>query len=465
MKFSVLMSVYQAEKPEYLHTALDSLAAQTLRADEVVLVEDGPLPEALHEVIAAFRDTLNIQSVRLPVNVGLARALNAGLEHCGHELVARMDSDDISLPQRFEKQVRFMAAHPDIAASSAALDEFDEDGAVFSSRVLPLTHEELAEFARRRSPLSHAVAIFRKSIVLAVGGYPPFKRSQDVALWSLLIVKGYRLANLPDTLFKVRAGAAFMTRNGLRSLRQEFAVIRYQRRIGFLSRRDMLRNLGVRTILAIVPQGVKKQLYAHKAAPGALVYALLKRGFDLFFSALGLLLAAPLIMAGWLAATIETRRNGFFTQERVGRHGRRFRIVKLRTMRDDLDGLGTVTAADDPRITRSGAFLRRSKIDELPQLWNVLIGDMSFVGPRPDVPGYADQLEGEDRIILSVRPGITGPATVKYRNEEDILSRQADAQRYNREVIWPDKVRLNKEYIRRRSLLGDLHLLYRTVIR
>lgn len=464
MRFSVLMSVYAAERPEYLRMALQSLAAQTRRADEVVLVEDGPLPDSLHAVIDAFREPLNLCAVRLPANVGLARALNAGLAHCRYELVARMDSDDISLPERFERQVRFMEENPDIAASSAALDEFDETGKVFSSRVLPLTHEELVEFARQRSPLSHAVAIFRKSAILAVGGYPLFKRSQDVALWSLLIVKGYRLANLPDTLFKVRAGNAFMSRSGLRNLNLEIAVIRYQRRIGFLSRRDMVRNVGVRLVLAIVPPGIKKTLYAHKANPGAMVHAFVKRAFDITLAAIGLLAAAPFIALGWLAAAIETRRNGFFTQERVGRHGRIFRIVKLRTMRDDACALGTVTAADDPRITRTGAVLRRTKVDELPQLWNVLVGDMSFVGPRPDVPGYADRLEGEDRIILSVRPGITGPATVKYRNEEELLSRQPDAQRYNREVIWPDKVRINKEYVRTRSFRNDLKYLFRTVI-
>lgn len=464
MPFSVLMSVYRAERPEFLRIALESLAGQTLKADEVVLVEDGPIPDTLLAVIESFRETLSIVSVKLPSNVGLAAALNAGLAHCSHELVARMDSDDISLPQRFEKQVAFMEAHPEIAASSAALDEFDETGAVFSSRVLPLTHEELVEFARRRSPLSHAVAIVRRSIVLSVGGYPPFKRSQDVALWSLLIVRGYKLANLPDTLFMVRAGAAFMTRNGLRSLHQEFAVIRYQRRIGFLSPTDMLRNLAIRLVLACVPPTVKKQLYTHKAQPSVLVNAMLKRSFDIVFAFIGLVVSSPLIALGWLAAALETRRNGFFTQERVGREGRIFRIVKLRSMRDDASNLGTVTAADDPRITRSGAFLRRTKIDELPQLWNVLVGDMSFVGPRPDVPGYADRLEGDDRIILTVRPGITGPATVKYRNEEELLSRQADAQRYNREVIWPDKVRINREYVRSRNFMTDLKYLFRTVI-
>ncbi len=463
--FSVLMSVYEAERPEYLRIALESLAAQTLRADEIILVEDGPLPSSLHDVIDAFRHELPIRSVALAHNVGLAAALNAGLAHCSHELVARMDSDDVSLPMRFEKQIAFMAQHRNIAASSAALEEFDETGETFARRALPLTHEELVSFARRRSPLSHAVAVFRKSIILAEGGYPAFKRSQDVALWSLLIVRGYRLGNLPDTVFKVRAGRNFMQRNGLRSLRLELAVIRYQYRIGFLSLGDALRNSGVRLVLATVPPALKKQLYAHKSAPGALVQAAMKRAFDILFAASGLLITAPLIALGWLAATIETGRSGFFRQERVGRHGERFHILKLRTMRDELPGLGTVTTADDPRITRSGAFLRRTKLDELPQLWNVLIGDMSVVGPRPDVPGYADQLEGDDRIILSVRPGLTGPATVKYRNEEVLLSRQANPQQYNRDVIWPDKVRINREYVAGRSFAGDLKYLFKTVIR
>lgn len=450
MTFSVLMSIYAGEKPEYLQIALESLACQTLRADEVVLVEDGPLPDPLLRVIEGWRTTLNIRSVRLPRNVGLARALNAGLEHCSHELVARMDGDDISLPERFEKQVRFMTDNPDIAASSAALDEFDEDGVVFSSRVLPLAHEELVEFARRRSPLSHAVAIFRKSAVQSVGGYPPFKRSQDVALWSLLIVRGYRLANLPDTLFKVRAGAAFMTRNGLRNLDQEYAVIRYQRSIGFLSRRDMFRNVCVRFALAIVPGGVKKLLYAHKADPAGLLNAVLKRGFDITLAATGLLLAAPLIAAGWIAATLETRRNGFFLQERIGRHGKPFRIVKLRTMRDTAADRGTVTTSHDPRITRSGAILRRTKIDELPQLWNVLKGQMSLVGPRPERPELIAEIErkvpGYQRRH-QVPPGLTGFAQIHGRYD----------------TTADHKIGYDLQYLVDWSLVLDIQILLRTV--
>ncbi|NYT62139.1 sugar transferase [Alcaligenaceae bacterium] len=191
--------------------------------------------------------------------------------------------------------------------------------------------------------------------------------------------------------------------------------------------------------------------------------AALKRTFDLLVSFIGLLCCAPIILAAWVAASIDTRSNGFFSQARVGRGGKIFNIIKIKTMRES-DSLGTtVTTSSDSRITRSGAFFRKTKIDELPQLWNVLMGDMSFVGPRPDVPGYADDLQGDDRIILSVRPGITGPASLKYKNEEALLDRQPDAYRYNREVIWPDKVKINKEYIRDYSFLKDMKYIFHTV--
>jgi len=188
-----------------------------------------------------------------------------------------------------------------------------------------------------------------------------------------------------------------------------------------------------------------------------------KRVFDLFFSSFGLLVTWWLILAAWLAASFDTRSNGFFIQKRVGRNGKVFRVVKIKTM-SLVTGIDTtVTRRDDPRITQLGAFFRRTKIDELPQLWNVFIGDMSFVGPRPDVPGFADKLQGEARAILSLRPGITGPATLKYRNEEEILSQQVDSEAYNLHIIWPDKVNINLEYIRNWSLWRDIRYILETV--
>lgn len=190
--------------------------------------------------------------------------------------------------------------------------------------------------------------------------------------------------------------------------------------------------------------------------------ALLKRILDLAVALPGLLLAAPVIALAWCAATVDTRSNGFFLQTRIGRHGKPFRVVKLRTMRPAATGT-TVTTSADPRITRLGRILRRSKLDELPQLYNVLVGDMSLVGPRPDVPGFADRLEGDDRVVLTVRPGITGPATLKYRHEEALLAMQEDPERFNREVLWPEKVRLNRAYVLHYRFRDDLVLLWRTV--
>ena len=188
-----------------------------------------------------------------------------------------------------------------------------------------------------------------------------------------------------------------------------------------------------------------------------------KRSFDLLIAVMGLSLTWWLIAVAWLLATIDTRANGFFMQQRVGRDGRLFKVIKVRSMRVDCAVTTTVTTKHDSRITRLGYFWRRSKIDELPQLINVLLGHMSLVGPRPDVPGFADRLEGDERLILTVRPGITGPATLKYRDEEILLASVPDPEAYNRDVIFPDKVRINREYVANWSFLGDLRYIWQTV--
>lgn len=192
--------------------------------------------------------------------------------------------------------------------------------------------------------------------------------------------------------------------------------------------------------------------------------AVQKRFFDLCLAAIGLSMTWWLILIAWVAASIDTRSNGFFTQQRVGKDGRLFKVVKIKTMRPDTRLETTVTQSGDPRITSLGAFWRKTKIDELPQVWNVLVGDMSFVGPRPDVPGFADKLQGDERLLLSVRPGITGPATLKYRNEEELLADQEDPEAYNSEVIWPDKVKINLGYIQNWQLKDDLRYTWQTVV-
>jgi lipopolysaccharide/colanic/teichoic acid biosynthesis glycosyltransferase len=188
----------------------------------------------------------------------------------------------------------------------------------------------------------------------------------------------------------------------------------------------------------------------------------LKRIFDIFFSVVGIVILWPVILLCWIVAAIETRSNGFFIHKRVGRNGDLIGVCKIKTMYVSKGERSPIASKNTASITKSGAFFRKYKLDELPQLFNVMAGSMSFVGPRPDVPSYADQLEGSDRIILQVRPGITGPASLKYKDEEALLSTAADPVWYNDKIIWPDKVRINKEYIMNYSLLVDVKYIMQT---
>ena len=190
---------------------------------------------------------------------------------------------------------------------------------------------------------------------------------------------------------------------------------------------------------------------------------LVKRLFDLLLSTIGIILCGWIIVIAWLIASIDTKSNGFFLQTRVGQYGKLFTVIKIKTMGNEQDSNSTVTTSNDLRITKFGKIFRRSKIDELPQLVNIFLGDMSFVGPRPDVPGYADLLKGDDRIVLSLKPGITGPATLKYRDEEALLASKKNPEKYNHEVIYPDKVKINKKYIINYSLLNDVHYIFKTI--
>ncbi len=190
--------------------------------------------------------------------------------------------------------------------------------------------------------------------------------------------------------------------------------------------------------------------------------AVAKRSVDVCVSVVGLTVLSPLMIAAWVIARRDTGGSGFFRQERIGRHANTFEIVKLRTMRVGIPGT-SVTTDDNVRITPWGRRFRRYRIDELPQLWNVLRGDMSLVGPRPDVPGFADRLCGDDRLILALRPGITGPAALKWRHESAILATVDDPELYNRTVIYPDKVALNLLYLEQQSFGYDLRLVARTL--
>ena len=191
---------------------------------------------------------------------------------------------------------------------------------------------------------------------------------------------------------------------------------------------------------------------------------ILKIIFDRIMALFGLLFLSPVLLI--VAILIKLKMPGgpiIFSQKRVGQYGKLFTMYKFRSMTVGHGG-SSISVAGENRITPLGVKLRKYKLDELPELWNVLIGDMSFVGPRPDVPGYADILEGNDRRVLELKPGITGPASLKYRNEEEILAMQDDPIKYNDEVIFPDKVKINLKYLDNWSFFEDIKIIIYTVL-
>ena len=193
----------------------------------------------------------------------------------------------------------------------------------------------------------------------------------------------------------------------------------------------------------------------------------IKRIFDMVSSGIGLILLSPLILLISVIVKLTSRGSVFFRQERIGRDGKPFKIVKFRSMVADAEKMTsyTITIKGDMRITPIGRILRRWKLDELPTLWNVVNGSMSLVGPRPDVPGYMDKIGGDLRLTLKLRPGITGPATLKYSNEEQVLAEFDDPVKYYDEVIFPDKVRINLEYMDNWSLWRDVKIILQTIFR
>ncbi len=191
----------------------------------------------------------------------------------------------------------------------------------------------------------------------------------------------------------------------------------------------------------------------------------MKRLIDFIMSFTALILLSPFLLFISILVKISSDGSILFVQERVGKNGILFKMIKFRTMYEDHNNNNTISVKGDSRITKLGYFLRKYKIDELPELINVLFGDMSFVGPRPDVKGYADKLKGDHRKILKLRPGITGPASIKFINEELLLSQQKNPKYYNDNVIYPEKVRINLDYFYNNSIWIDFKIIFATIFR
>jgi glycosyltransferase involved in cell wall biosynthesis len=262
--FSVLLSVYKKESPLHLKQALNSIwGQQSLKTKQIVLVKDGPLTPDLDLEIERWSDELGdvLTIVILPKNVGLASALNCGLKYCKHDIVARMDTDDIAMPERFKLQVEFMQSNQDVAVSSGYIEEWDSDfSSLLSNRLLPLAHDDIVRFAKMRSPISHPACIFRKSLIISVGGYPNIY-PEDHLLWVRMIQAGYKLANIPHVLLHMRTGEDFITRRGYKFLKGELASYRQMYRLRFLTFSQFIKVTCLRSIVRLSPDYLKVWLY------------------------------------------------------------------------------------------------------------------------------------------------------------------------------------------------------------
>lgn len=263
MTFSVLMSVYGGERPEFLRQSLESLVAQTAPAGEVVIVKDGRLGAGLEAVLAWHRNVLPIVTVQLEKQAGLGPALGAGLTECQNELVARMDSDDICVPHRFEKQLAYLEEHPNTAVLGAAIGEFAADpNAVSAIRQLPPGGPQLRSFAKFRNPLNHMTVIFRKSAVLAAGGYREFPGLEDYDLWVRMLTRGMEIRNLSEILVLARCGNGMARRRGgLSYARSEVRLYRHFVNLGFISTPEFAANVLVRVPFRVMPALLRPIIY------------------------------------------------------------------------------------------------------------------------------------------------------------------------------------------------------------
>lgn len=263
-EFSLLVPTYSGDDPSKLARALSSVwDRQTLRPTEIVLVVDGPVPSEHNHMISASRERIGaiLEVVRLPENRGLALALNEGLAKCRCDLVARLDADDTALPERFARQLSFLEENPDVAVLGTWAEEVDEESGQTTLRQVPDRHDDIVRFAKRRNPINHPSVMFRKDAVLAVGGYPSYRRWQDYALWVLMLEEGYKFANLPEVLVRMSGGEALMRRRGLDYFSYEARVLWFQWRIGFLSTLQLASNMLIRFVARGAPVSIRKWLY------------------------------------------------------------------------------------------------------------------------------------------------------------------------------------------------------------
>lgn len=262
--FSVLLSIYAKECPMYFKASLDSIFHQTLFPDEVILVEDGPLTSELEQIVYDYSTRYPaLKIVPLPTNQGLGKALNEGLKHCSYDLVARMDTDDIAMPDRFRRQIQIFEEHPEIDVCGAWVDEFEGNKRnILSTRKLPEYHEEIAAYAKRRNPINHPVVMFRKSAVIAAGGYQHCPLFEDYYLWLRMLRHGDKFYNIQESLLFFRMSPdMFKRRGGWKYAVNELRFLYMMRKMGIIGWRYFILNAIIRFPIRVMPNGVRGILY------------------------------------------------------------------------------------------------------------------------------------------------------------------------------------------------------------
>lgn len=269
MNISVLMSVYINERPDFLQGAIESLLSQTRMPDEIVIVKDGPLTADLNAVIDRYCHRYGSIFLIVPLekNAGLGQALNIGLVHCTHEVVARMDSDDICHPHKFEKQIDFLEKNPDFDIVGGWIAEFDDSPErITSIREVPSSYGDIYSFGKFRNPMNHMTVMFRKDAVLGAGNYQHLLLLEDYFLWVRMLMNGARFANIPEPLVFVRTGnSMFQRRRGVGYFCNEFKLFTAMRRLGYVTLFEMCRALATRMVVRLLPMEAVSYVYRHCA--------------------------------------------------------------------------------------------------------------------------------------------------------------------------------------------------------
>jgi len=258
------MSLYAKERPLFLRQSLDSVFNQTLKADEVVLVEDGPLTSELYSVVEEYSSKYpQLKIVPLPVNGGLGQALNEGLKHCSYEIVARMDTDDIAKPNRFEKQLKLLAENSDIDICGSWLQEFEGD--IFNKKNIkkvPAAHEEISKYIKYRNPINHPSVAFRKKGVIDAGGYKPFPLFEDYYLWARMMVNGCKFANIPECLVNFRVSSDMYRRRGGFKYAKDSVKFQWTlHKLGLISVTSAIKSSFIRGVIYSIPNSLRTIIY------------------------------------------------------------------------------------------------------------------------------------------------------------------------------------------------------------